>query len=81
MPEPPWMPPERLPEVLDACPTGKRPRGRPRARWKDYIFTLARERLGILQKEVDDVAQEREVWSSLLELLPPGRVVIGWWDA
>ena len=66
------MPPERLPrEVLEACPTGKRPRGRPRARWKDYILTLARERLGILQDEVADVAREREVWSSLLELLPP----------
>ena len=39
-------------------------------RWKDYIFTLARERLGILQEEVADVAREREVWSSLLELLP-----------
>ena len=29
------MPPERLRrEVLVACPTGKRPRGRPRARWR-----------------------------------------------
>ena len=52
------MPPERLPrEVLDACPTGKRPRGRPRAGWKDYFFSLARERLGILPEEVADVAR------------------------
>ena len=66
------MPPECLPrEVLDACPTGKRPRGRPRARWRDYISTLARERLGIPQDEVVDVAREREEWSSRLELLPP----------
>ncbi|KAK3544065.1 hypothetical protein QTP86_000871 [Hemibagrus guttatus] len=33
------MPPGRLPgEVFRACPTGKRPRGRPRTRWRDYVF-------------------------------------------
>ncbi|KAK3528727.1 hypothetical protein QTP70_010164 [Hemibagrus guttatus] len=32
------MPPGCLPgEVFWACPTGKRPRGRPRARWRDYV--------------------------------------------
>ena len=42
------MPPERLPrKVLDARPTGRRPRGRPKTRWKDYISKLAWERLGI----------------------------------
>ena len=66
------MPPERLPrEVLAACPLGKRPRGRPRTRWRDYISSLAWERLGIPQEEVANVAREREVWSSQLELLPP----------
>ncbi|KAK7886862.1 hypothetical protein WMY93_026483 [Mugilogobius chulae] len=45
------MPPGRLPgEVFRACPTGRRPRGRPRTRWRDYVSRLAWERLGIPQK-------------------------------
>ncbi|KAI3365359.1 hypothetical protein L3Q82_010444 [Scortum barcoo] len=40
------MPPGRLPrEVSQACPTGRRPRGRPRTRWRDYVSRLAWERL------------------------------------
>ncbi|KAI3359480.1 hypothetical protein L3Q82_013884 [Scortum barcoo] len=36
------MPPGRLPrEVFQACPTGRRPRGRPRTRWRDYVSRLA----------------------------------------
>ncbi|KAI3369434.1 hypothetical protein L3Q82_007661 [Scortum barcoo] len=32
------MPPGRLPrEVFQACPTGRRPGGRPRTRWRDYV--------------------------------------------
>ena len=66
------MPHERLPrEVLEARPTGRRPRGRPRTRWRDYIDSLALDRLGIPQEEVADVARERETWSSLVEMLPP----------
>ncbi|KAK3524499.1 hypothetical protein QTP70_029268 [Hemibagrus guttatus] len=35
------MPPGCLPgEVFRACPTGKRPRGRPRTRWRDYVSRL-----------------------------------------
>ena len=67
-----WMPPERLPrKVLDARPTGRRPRGRPKTRWKDYISRLAWERLGILPEGVEEVAQDKEIWRSQLELLPP----------
>ncbi|KAJ8007663.1 hypothetical protein DPEC_G00096500 [Dallia pectoralis] len=62
------MPPGRLPrEVFQARPAGRRPRGRPRTRWRDYISTLAWERLGIPQSELANVARERP----LLELLPP----------
>ena len=50
---------------------GRRPRGRPRTRWRDSISTLAWERLGIPPSELVNVAREREVWSPLLELLPP----------
>ena len=66
------MPSERLPHmVFRARPTGKRPRGRPRTRWRDYTARLAWERLGIPPEELDEVAGEREAWAPLLELLPP----------
>ena len=66
------MPPGRLPgEVFRARPSGRRPRGRPRTRWRDYISRLAWERLGIPPEELVEVAGERTVWASLLRLLPP----------
>uniref|UniRef100_A0A3B3HQU3 Reverse transcriptase domain-containing protein n=1 Tax=Oryzias latipes TaxID=8090 RepID=A0A3B3HQU3_ORYLA len=66
------MPPGRLPgEVFRACPTGRRPRGRPRTRWRDYVSRLAWERLGVPPEELEEVAGVREVWASLLSLLPP----------
>ena len=40
-------------------------------RWKDYISKLAWERLGILPEGVEEVAQDKEIWKSQLELLPP----------
>ncbi|KAK0142873.1 putative uncharacterized transposon-derived protein F52C9.6 [Merluccius polli] len=50
------MPPGRLPgEVFRARPTGRRPRGRPRTRWRDYVSRLAWERLGIPQEELAEV--------------------------
>ncbi|KAK3519713.1 hypothetical protein QTP70_002681 [Hemibagrus guttatus] len=66
------MPPGRLPgEVFRACPTGKRPRGRPRTRWRDCVSQLTWERLGIPPEELEEVSGKREVWASLLRLLPP----------
>ncbi|KAK0154873.1 putative uncharacterized transposon-derived protein F52C9.6 [Merluccius polli] len=51
------MPPGRLPgEVFRARPTGRRPRGRPRTRWRDYVSRLAWERLGIPQEELAEAA-------------------------
>ncbi|MEJ4846145.1 hypothetical protein SKA08_15585, partial [Enterococcus faecium] len=65
------MPPGRLlGEVFRACPTGRRPRGRPRTRWRDYISRLAWERLGVPPAKLEEVAMEREVWTSLLRLMP-----------
>ncbi|KAK3541806.1 hypothetical protein QTP86_005611, partial [Hemibagrus guttatus] len=56
------MPPGRLPgEVFRACPTGKRPRGRPRTRWRDYVSRLAWERLGVPLEELEEVSGEREL--------------------
>ncbi|TWW63647.1 hypothetical protein D4764_03G0006550 [Takifugu flavidus] len=66
------MPSGRLPlEVFRTCPTGRRPRGQPRTRWRDYISRLAWERLGVSPEELMEVAGERAVWASLLKLLPP----------
>ncbi|KAK3530887.1 hypothetical protein QTP70_004402 [Hemibagrus guttatus] len=55
------MPPGRLPgEVFQACPTGKRPQGRPRTRWRDYVSQLAWERLGVPPEELEEVSGEKE---------------------
>ncbi|KAK3522666.1 hypothetical protein QTP86_029134 [Hemibagrus guttatus] len=57
-----WMPPGRLPgEVFRECPTGKRPRGRPRTRWRDYVSRLAWERLSFPPEELEEVSGEREL--------------------
>ncbi|KAK3539665.1 hypothetical protein QTP70_011111 [Hemibagrus guttatus] len=67
-----WMHLGRLPgEVFWACPTRKRPRRRPRTHWRDYVSRLAWERLGVPPEELAEVSGEREVWASLLRLLPP----------
>ena len=66
------MPPGRLPgEVFRARPTGRRPRGRPRTRWRDYVSRLAWERLGVPPEELEEVTRDRDVWVSLLKLPPP----------
>ncbi|KAK3508205.1 hypothetical protein QTP70_017467 [Hemibagrus guttatus] len=58
------MPLGRLPgEVFRACPTGKRPRGRPRTRWRDYVCRLAWERLGVPSEELEEVL----CWCNLTE--------------
>ena len=66
------MPPGCLPvKVFQARPTGRRPRGRPRTRWRDYVSWLALERLGVPPEELEEVAGDRDVWVSLPKLLPP----------
>ncbi|TWW62752.1 hypothetical protein D4764_04G0013990 [Takifugu flavidus] len=58
-------------EGFRTCPTGRRPRGWPRTRWRDYISRLAWERLGVPLEELMEVAGERAAWASLLKLLSP----------
>ena len=66
------MSPGRLPgEVFQARPTGRRPRGRPRTCWRDDFSRLALECLGVPPEELEEVAGDRDVWVSLLKLLPP----------
>lgn len=52
-------PPGRLPLEVWHCPTGRRPRGRPRTSLRDNISHLHWERRRIPQKELEDVAGER----------------------
>ncbi|TWW54384.1 hypothetical protein D4764_0180610 [Takifugu flavidus] len=61
---------DRLGCPLDASLV-RRPLGRPRTHWRDYVSRLVWERLGIPPDELEEVAGEREVWASLLRLLPP----------
>ncbi|KAI3377612.1 hypothetical protein L3Q82_008771 [Scortum barcoo] len=51
--------------------------GRPRTRWRDYVSQLAWERLGVPPEELEEVSGVREVWASLLRLLPPRDPVPG----
>ena len=66
------MPQERFPkQALLAKPNGKRPTGRPRMRWQDYIAKLGWNRLGIPANKLEEVTMNRDVWRLLLGLLPP----------
>jgi len=51
---------------LPSKPTGKRPRGRPRDRWHEYISDLAWSRLGVEPVELLEVAVDCEVFRVLL---------------
>ena len=50
---------------------GRRPRGRPRTRWRDYIEDLSWSRFGILAEHLSFVAENRDACRIQLELLPP----------
>ncbi|KAK3543058.1 hypothetical protein QTP70_010549 [Hemibagrus guttatus] len=58
------MPPGCLPgEVFRACPTEKRPWGRPRTCWRDYVSRLTWGHLGIPLEELEEVS--RSWWNEL----------------
>ena len=62
---------ERLPkQALLAKANGRRPVGRPRTRWTDYIEDLGWSCLGLHPSEMMEVMEDREVWQLNLELLP-----------
>ena len=58
-------------QLMDALPSGKRPGGRPRTRWRNYVEGLTWSRLGIPPAKLPLVARDRDAWRSQLELLPP----------
>jgi len=49
----------------------KRPVGRPRTRWQDYIEDLGWKRLGLQPSEMLAVVADRDVWRLNLEPLSP----------
>ena len=66
------MPPERLPkQALLAKANGRRPVGRPKTRWTDYIEDLGWNRLRLRPSKMMEVMEDREVWRLNLEQLSP----------
>ena len=66
------MPQERLPkQALHAKANGRRPVGRPRTRWTNYIEDHGWNRLGLRPSEMMEVMGECEMWRLNPELLPP----------
>ena len=66
------IPQERLPkQALLAEANVRRPIGRPRTRWTDYIEDLGWNCLGFRPSEMMEVTEDREVFRLNFELLPP----------
>ena len=57
-------------KLLCSTPIGRRPRGRPRTRWRDYVEDLSWSRLGILAEHLFFVAEDRDARRLQLKLLP-----------
>ena len=66
------MPPGCLPgELFRARPTGRRPPEDPKHAGGTMSPSWPGNTLGFHLEELDEVAGERDVWASLLRLLPP----------
>ena len=64
------MPHERLAhQVFEAMPQGKRPVGRPRLTWRNYIARLCQERLGLTWTDVIASVKDRNRWKRLSDTL------------
>ena len=62
-------------KILTGKPTGKRPLGRPRSRWEDYI-RMDLEEISINAGNWFDLAQDRDYWRALYEygIEPPDSI-------
>ena len=47
-------------KLLCSTPIGRRPRGRPRTQWRDYVEDLSWSRLGIPAEHLSFVAEDRD---------------------
>ena len=66
------MPQKRLfIEALLAKANGRRPVGRSRPRWTNYIEGLRWNHSGFQPSKMMDLMEDREVWRLNLEQLPP----------
>ena len=64
------MPRERLAhQVFEAMPKGKRPVGRPRLTWRNYVARLCQERLGLTRTDVISSVKDRNRWKRLSDTL------------
>jgi hypothetical protein len=52
-------------KILLDTPTGKRPLGRPRCRWKDNIRMYVKE-IGVNTRNWVDLVQDRDLWRALV---------------
>ena len=50
---------------------GRRPIGRPRTKWTNYIENFGYNRLRLLRSEMMDVMEDGDMWRLNLKLLPP----------
>lgn len=65
-------------EVFQAHPTGRRNWGRSRQAGILRVTQVVWKHIGILSEEQDEVSGEREIWASLLRLLPRDPVPDKW---
>lgn len=57
-------------EAFRACPSGRRPPGRPKTRCRDYVSRLTWEPLGIPLEEFEDIDWEQEFWVPCVDCSP-----------
>ena len=57
-------------KLLCSTPIGRRPRGRPRTRWRDFVEDLSWSCFGIPAEHLSFVTEDRNAWRIQLELLP-----------
>ena len=58
-------------QLINALQVGKKPRGRPKTHWRNYVEDLAWSCLEIPPTKLPLVAGDGDAWRSQLELLPP----------
>jgi len=59
--------------VLVGKPDGKRPLGRPRCRWKDYV-NMNLQAMGCEGMDCIELAQDRDKWQALVNVVMNFRV-------